>query len=48
MNGSGFWTGIAIPLIAVAGPMKVLLIASGAVAFWLFAGFLMRRGTHRD
>lgn len=43
--GGGLWTGIAIPLIAVAGPVKVLLIASGAVAFWLIAGFLMRRKT---
>ncbi len=46
--GGGLWTGIAIPLIAVAGPVKVLLIAAGAVTFWLIAGFLMRRQTHPD
>ena len=28
--------------------VRTLLIASGAVAFWLIAGFLMRRQTHPD
>jgi len=46
--GGGLWTGIAIPLIAVAGPAKVLAIASAAVVFWLVAGYLMRRRTSRN
>ena len=32
--GGGLWTGMAIPLIAVAGAPKVLAIAAGAMAVW--------------
>ena len=40
--GGGLWTGLAIPLTAVAGPAKVLAIATGAVVFWLITGFIIR------
>jgi ESS family glutamate:Na+ symporter len=41
--GGGLWTGMAIPLIAVIGPTKVLIIAATALVFWLALGFFMKR-----
>lgn len=38
--GGGLWTGAAIPLIAVIGAPKVLLIATLAVTIWLAIVFL--------
>ncbi|MGD9110569.1 MAG: sodium/glutamate symporter [Phycisphaerales bacterium] len=44
--GGGLWTGIAIPLIAVIGPVKVFFIALTAVIIWfaiIFCSALIRR-----
>jgi ESS family glutamate:Na+ symporter len=41
--GGGLWTGIAIPLIAVAGAGPVLGIATFALIVWLFVLFYFRR-----
>ncbi len=43
--GGGLWTGIAIPLIAVAGAGPVLGIAAIALVLWLFVLFYFRRGS---
>ncbi|MDH4202532.1 MAG: sodium:glutamate symporter [Phycisphaerae bacterium] len=40
--GGGLWTSAAIPLIAIYGPWRVLMIATGAISFWLVVGWLMR------
>jgi ESS family glutamate:Na+ symporter len=40
--GGGLWTGAAIPLIAVFGAGKVLIIAGAVLAFWLGLVFLPR------
>ena len=40
--GGGLWTSTAIPLIAIMGAGRVLLIASTAMAFWLVLIFLPR------
>ena len=37
--GGGLWTSAAIPLLAMWGGINVLLIALGAVAFWLLIVF---------
>lgn len=42
--GGGLWTSAAIPLIAVYGPTRVLMIAVGVISIWLFIGWLMRSG----
>jgi len=42
--GGGLWTGIAIPLIAVAGAGPVLGIATFALIVWLGVLFYFRRG----
>lgn len=38
--GGGLWTATAIPLIAIYGPVKVFLIATSALTFWLLIVFL--------
>ncbi|MFC1676331.1 sodium/glutamate symporter [Planctomycetota bacterium] len=38
--GGGLWTSTAIPLIAIIGAGRVLLIASAAMVFWLLLIFL--------
>jgi ESS family glutamate:Na+ symporter len=43
--GGGLWTGIAIPLIAVAGPRPVLGIATFALIVWLALLFYFRPGS---
>ncbi|MHC5198500.1 MAG: sodium/glutamate symporter, partial [Planctomycetota bacterium] len=40
--GGGLWTSAAIPLIAIYGPGRILLIATLVISAWLFIGFLMR------
>jgi len=40
--GGGLWTSTVIPLIAIIGAGRVLLIASGAMIFWLLLIFLPR------
>lgn len=40
--GGGLWTSTAIPLIAIIGAGRVLLIASAAMTFWLLLIFLPR------
>ena len=40
--GGGLWTSAAIPLIAIYGPMRVFLIALGAICIWLILGWIMR------
>jgi ESS family glutamate:Na+ symporter len=40
--GGGLWTSTAIPLIAIYGPGRVLIIALAAVSIWLTLGLLMR------
>lgn len=42
--GGGLWTGIAIPLIAVAGAGPVLGIATFALVLWLVVLFYFRPG----
>ena len=42
--GGGLWTGIAIPLIAVAGARPVLGIATFALVLWLVVLFYFRPG----
>jgi ESS family glutamate:Na+ symporter len=37
--GGGLWTSTAIPLLVIWGPVPVLGIAMGAVAFWLILTF---------
>ncbi|KKL27039.1 hypothetical protein LCGC14_2389180, partial [marine sediment metagenome] len=37
--GGGLWTSMAIPLLVTIGPGWVLLIAAGAVAFWIVLTF---------
>jgi ESS family glutamate:Na+ symporter len=46
--GGGLWTGIAIPLIAVAGPHPVLGIATFALIVWLCLLFYFRPGVCRS
>jgi glutamate:Na+ symporter, ESS family len=38
--GGGIFTAASVPLIAQFGPVAVLLISAGALAFWLVLGFL--------
>ena len=38
--GGGLWTSTAIPLIAIIGAPRVLLIALAAVVFWLLLIFI--------
>lgn len=47
--GGGLWTGMAIPLIAIIGAPKVLLIAVSAMTIWLTIVFLPKifRHEHR-
>jgi ESS family glutamate:Na+ symporter len=45
--GGGLWTGIAIPLIAVAGARPVLGIATFALIVWLAVLFYFRSHFHR-
>ncbi|MHC4783675.1 MAG: sodium:glutamate symporter, partial [Planctomycetota bacterium] len=40
--GGGLWTSAAIPLIAIYGPGRVLIIALAAVSIWLTLGWMMR------
>ena len=40
--GGGLWTSTAIPLIAIYGPAKVLLIAIIVISIWLTIGYFMR------
>jgi ESS family glutamate:Na+ symporter len=40
--GGGLWTAAAIPLLATVGAMPVLLIACGAVVFWVVMVFGIR------
>ncbi|MCD6175000.1 MAG: sodium:glutamate symporter [Planctomycetes bacterium] len=40
--GGGLWTSAAIPLIAIYGPSRVLIIALIAVSIWLTIGWMMR------
>jgi ESS family glutamate:Na+ symporter len=44
--GGGLWTGMAIPLIAVIGPLKVFLIALTAIIIW-FAIILLPKLLHK-
>jgi ESS family glutamate:Na+ symporter len=46
--GGGLWTGIAIPLIAVAGAWPVLAIATLALVLWLAVLFYFRPGFPRS
>ena len=41
--GGGLWTSTAIPLIAIIGAGRVLLIAMAAMAFWLLSIFISKR-----
>ncbi len=38
--GGGLWTALAVPLVAIYGPLTVFVIASAAVAIWLAVLFL--------
>ena len=40
--GGGLWTSAAIPLIAIYGPTRVLMIALTAISVWLIIGWMMR------
>jgi len=40
--GGGLWTSAAIPLIAIYGPGRVLVIAVAVISIWLAIGWLMR------
>ncbi len=40
--GGGLWTSTAIPLIAIYGPARVLLIAVIVISIWLTIGYFMR------
>ena len=40
--GGGLWTSTAIPLIAIYGPARVLIIAVAAISIWLVTGWIMR------
>ncbi len=41
--GGGLWTSTAIPLIAIYGPAKILIVAMAVIAVWLTIGWKMRR-----
>ena len=41
--GGGLWTSAAIPLIAIYGPTRVLIIALAAISIWLTVGWKMQR-----
>jgi len=45
--GGGLWTGIAVPLIAVAGARPVLGIATVAIVLWSLVLFYLRPGFPR-
>jgi ESS family glutamate:Na+ symporter len=45
--GGGLWTSAAIPLIAIYGPGRVLIIALAAVSIWLTLGWMMRTKRRR-
>jgi ESS family glutamate:Na+ symporter len=45
--GGGLWTSAAIPLIAIYGPVRVLIIALTAVSIWLTLGWIMRTKNRR-
>lgn len=40
--GGGLWTSTAIPLIAIYGPGRVLMIAVTVISIWLVVGWMMR------
>ena len=41
--GGGLWTSAAIPLIAIYGPGRVLIIALVAVSIWLMLGWVIQK-----
>jgi ESS family glutamate:Na+ symporter len=45
--GGGLWTSAAIPMIAIYGPVRVLIIALVAVSIWLILGWIMRTKNRR-
>jgi ESS family glutamate:Na+ symporter len=45
--GGGLWTSAAIPMIAIYGPTRVLIIALAAVSIWLILGWIMRTKNRR-
>ncbi len=46
--GGGLWTSTAIPLIAIYGPVRVLIIAVVVISIWLTAGWMMRIKKHDE
>jgi len=46
--GGGLWTGMALPLLAAIGGLKVFLIALGMLTGWFIVALIMRRMRNRQ